>query len=170
MADEAPDAPIEEGGDEEVYDEFVDDDDDGAEDDGENPVLARLQEALSKQLLAEDERITEELRVKEEDLRRSKKKREDIGAELYTVQQQLAKLQMNLEKVHDNHAIIAQMRESAEDDLTKVRAAYEGKYRDAKEHRAKGENYQAELDQLAMTLRQVEAYNDQMKGEIAVTR
>ena len=31
MADEAPDAPIEEGGDEEVYDEFVDDDDDGAE-------------------------------------------------------------------------------------------------------------------------------------------
>ena len=82
MADEAPDAPIEEGGDEEVYDEFVDDEDDGAEDDGENPVLARLQEALSKQLLAEDERITEELRVKEEDLRRSKKKREDIGAEL----------------------------------------------------------------------------------------
>ena len=29
--------------------------------------LARLQEALSKQLLAEDERITEELRVKESD-------------------------------------------------------------------------------------------------------
>ena len=37
MADEAPDAPVEEGGDEEVYDEFVDDEDDGAEDDEENP-------------------------------------------------------------------------------------------------------------------------------------
>ena len=52
----------------------------------------------------------------------------------------LAKLQMNLEKVHDNDAIIAQMRETAEEDLTKVRAAYEVKYRDAKEHRAKAEH------------------------------
>jgi len=51
-----------------------------------------------------------------------------------------------------------------------VRAAYEQQYRGAKDHRSKYDKFQTELDQLAMTLRQVEAYNEQMKGEIAVTR
>lgn len=136
----------------------------------EDPIMDRIQFALRKQLKGAYDVAALKVSEQVEELSRNKRQREDIGVSLYAVQQQLAKLQMNLEKVHDNHAIIAQMRESAEDDLTKVRAAYEGKYRDAKEHRAKGENYQAELDQLAMTLRQVEAYNDQMKGEIAVTR
>ena len=136
----------------------------------EDPIMARIQFALQKQLKGSYDVAALKVSEQTEELSRNKRQREDIGVSLYAVQQQLAKLQMNLEKVHDNHAIIAQMREGAEDDLTKVRAAYEGKYRDAVEHRAKGENYQAELDQLAMTLRQVEAYNDQMKGEIAVTR
>jgi len=86
------------------------------------------------------------------------------------VQQQLAKLQMNLEKVHENHAIIAQMREAAEADLAQVRPAYGEQLGEVKEQRLKYEKFQSELDQLHMTLRQVETYNDQMKSEIAVTR
>ena len=136
----------------------------------EDPIMDRIQFALKKQLKGAYDVAALKVSEQTEELTRNKRQREDIGVSLYAVQQQLAKLQMNLEKVHDNHAIIAQMRETAEEDLTKVRAAYEVKYRDAKEHRAKAENYQGELDQLATTLRQVEAYNDQMKGEIAVTR
>lgn len=136
----------------------------------EDPIMDRIQFALKKQLKGAYDVAALKVSEQTEELTRKKRQREDIGVSLYAVQQQLAKLQMNLEKVHDNHAIIAQMRETAEEDLAKVRASYEVKYRDAKEHRAKAENYQGELDQLATTLRQVEAYNDQMKGEIAVTR
>ena len=90
--------------------------------------------------------------------------------QLYQVQQQLAKLQMNLEKVHENHSIISQLREQAEADLAGIKPTYQGKLVEVKDHRAKYDKYQSELDQLNMTLRQVEAYNEQMKSEIAVTR
>ena len=136
----------------------------------DDPIMDRIQFALHKQLKGSFDVANLKVSEQTEELTRQKRKREDIGVQLYAVQQQLAKLQMNLEKVHENHAIIAQMREGAEDDLLKVRAAYEHKYKDAKEHRTKYDKYQGELDQLAMTLRQVEAYNEQMKGEIAVTR
>ena len=129
----------------------------------EDPIMDRIQFALKKQLKGAYDVAALKVSEQTEELTRKKRQREDIGVSLYAVQQQLAKLQMNLEKVHDNHAIIAQMRETAEEDLAKVRASYEVKYRDAKEHRAKAENYQGELDQLATTLRQVEAYNAQMK-------
>ena len=55
-----------------------------------------------------------------EELARQKHFREDVGVQLYQVQQQLAKLQMNLEKVHENHSIISQMRDAAEGDLSQV--------------------------------------------------
>ena len=58
--------------------------------------------------------------LQSEELSRQKHLREDVGVTLYQVQQQLAKLQMNLEKVHENHSIISQMRESAEGDLSQV--------------------------------------------------
>ena len=41
----------------------------------------------------------------------AKKRREDIGVELYGVQQQLARLQMTLEKTHDNYNVIRRIRE-----------------------------------------------------------
>ena len=138
--------------------------------DPDDPLLERIQFALQKQLKGAYDVAALKVSEQTEELTREKRQREDVGVQLYAVQQQLAKLQMNLEKVHENQSIISQMRESAEDDLTKVRAAYEEKYREAKDHRSKREKFQAELDQLAMTLRQVEAYNEQMKGEIAVTR
>ena len=138
--------------------------------DADDPIMDRIQFALRKQLQGAYDVALLKVSEQNEELTREKRRREDIGVQLYAVQQQLAKLQMNLEKVHENHAIIGQMREGAEDDLLKVRAAYEHKYKDAKEHRVKYDQYQGELDQLAMTLRQVEAYNEQMKGEIAVTR
>ena len=62
------------------------------------------------------------------------------------------------------------MREAAEQDLTKVRAAYAEQRKESKEQNAKQVKYQAELDQLSVTIRQVEVYNEHMKSEIAVTR
>ena len=97
--------------------------------DADDPIMDRIQFALRKQLKGAYDVAALKVSEQSEELMREKRKREDIGVQLYAVQQQLAKLQMNLEKVHENHAIIGQMREGAEDDLLKVRAAYEHKYK-----------------------------------------
>ena len=41
---------------------------------------------------------------------------------------------------------------------------------DTKRERARVEKHQMELDRLGATLKQIETYNEEMKGEIAVTR
>ena len=136
----------------------------------DHPAMERVQFALQKQLKGAFDLAGLKLSEQSEELARQKRSREDVGVQLYQVQQQLAKLQMNLEKVHENHSIISQLREQAESDLSAMKPTYQDKLLEVKDNRAKNDKYQSELDQLNMTLRQVEAYNEQMKSEIAVTR
>mmetsp|Transcript_21916 Transcript_21916/g.41797 ORF Transcript_21916/g.41797 Transcript_21916/m.41797 type:complete len:894 (+) Transcript_21916:65-2746(+) len=135
-----------------------------------HPLLARAQAALKAQLVEQKQNVEETARERGEDLRVAKKRREDIGVELYGVQQQLAKLQMTLERTHDNYKIIRQIREQADQDLEVLRAASEEKLTLTQMERRKVEKFQFELDKLNGTLKQIEAYNEQMKNEIAVTR
>eukprot|EP00967_Tisochrysis_lutea_P140235 scaffold256018_cov31-Tisochrysis_lutea.AAC.1 len=156
-----PSDPVELGG---------EDDDDVSMLDPEHPMLARVQEALTRQMSNAYEVQKQKVSEQTEELSRQKRKREDVGVQLYQVQQQLAKLQMNLEKVHENEALIGQMREQAEKDLVEIRQLYAEQLKGVQEQRGRYSKYQAELDQLAATIRQVEAFNEQMKSEIAVTR
>eukprot|EP00741_Cyanophora_paradoxa_P005130 tig00000863_g4972.t1 len=136
----------------------------------DNEIIQRLNEALTKQLSTEHERIALELREKEEQLRRSKQKRLDIGVELYGAQQQLARMQMQLEKTHDNFNIIMKIREQAEQELEGVKSELVEQRNGVAVQGKKVDQYQADLDKLNLTLRQVEMYNEQQKHEIAVTR
>jgi len=145
-------------------------DDDVSMLDPEHPMLARVQEALTRQMSKAYEVQKQKLSEQTEELIRQKRKREDVGVQLYQVQQQLAKLQMNLEKVHENESLLGQMREQAEKDLVEVRQVYSESLNGVQEERRRYAKYQTELDQLAATIRQVEAFNEQMKSEIAVTR
>lgn len=86
----------------------------------DNPLYARIRAVLEKQLTDQNQRLTEELREKEEELRRMRKKKEDVGVELYGVQQQLARMQLTLEKTHDNFNIVRKLREEAEADAKVV--------------------------------------------------
>lgn len=54
--------------------------------------------------------LEEALREKGKELKDVKTRREDLGVELYGVQQQLAKLQMTLEKAHEEYAEINRVR------------------------------------------------------------
>lgn len=69
---------------------------------GGHPLMQRVQEALLGQLKQTQTRLTEEMRVKREDLKKTREKREEIGVELYGQQQQLARLQTMLESTHEN--------------------------------------------------------------------
>ena len=56
-------------------------------------VSDRIQNALKAQLIQTRDRILQELREKQDNLKRIKKEREDVGVELYGMQQQLSLLQ-----------------------------------------------------------------------------
>lgn len=87
--------------------------------------MQRLQNALTKQLTDEHERIDLQLRekvidiinlnhLKEEEVRKIKKRREETGVQLYGVQHQLAKMQTTFERTHDNYNIVQKYRLDAE--------------------------------------------------------
>ena len=103
-------------------------------------------------------------------MQKEKKRREAVGVELYGVQQNLGKLQQQLDRTIEDQAATARARSQAESDLRQLQEWLEARALDAKEQRRTHDSHQKELDDLNATLRQVEAYNEQMKGEIATTR
>eukprot|EP00877_Chromochloris_zofingiensis_P014228 jgi/Chrzof1/9059/Cz03g34170.t1 len=138
--------------------------------DPDHPLLQRAQQALKQQLESKKLRVEGELREKQNVLTHAKKQRETVGVELYGYQQNLAKLQLALEKTQDNYQAISRIRVQAEQDLATMRQRLASEDNMTKQERQKAEQVQRELDRLGSTLKQIESYNEQMKGEIAVTR
>merc|ERR1719460_362204 len=136
----------------------------------DHPLLGRVQDALGAQLNRHHERVTLQLREKNEELKKLVKHREEIGVTLYGAQQQLAKLQLQLEQLHDRMAMVESKRLEDDENLKQVTGAYERKKADVDEAVRRLGKSQDEQNQLNITLRQVEEYNEQMKAEIQVTR
>ncbi|GLC36058.1 hypothetical protein PLESTB_000533200 [Pleodorina starrii] len=136
----------------------------------DHPLLRRAQEALRSQFEGNRTRLQEELREKVNALKQAKSKREALGVELYGFQQNLAKLQLSLEQTHQNYQVINRARQQCEEQLTQLRQQLTVEEGDTKGERTRVEKFQLELDRLGATLKQVEEYNEAMKGEIAVTR
>ena len=136
----------------------------------DHPLMARIQAALTKQLTDEHERRDLQLREKEEELRKVKKGREEVGVQLYGVQHQLAKMQLTFERTHDNFNIVQKYRVESEKQLEVLQKQYEQRQTEADDQLKKVLGAQEELNQLNRTLKQVEEYNEVMKGEIATTR
>ncbi len=67
------------------------------------------------------------MHTQEEATNKAKKDRENLGVELYGIQQDLAKQQMILEKHQDEHADLNQDRTQAEDNLREMRQMYREK-------------------------------------------
>ena len=72
-----------------------------------------------------------------EDHGRRKKEREDLGVELYGVQQELAKQQMVLEKDHDKLNEIEQLRKKTEVLQTEVKSKYNQIHQDCTQQQKK---------------------------------
>lgn len=132
--------------------------------------MARLQNALTKQLTDEHERVDLQLREKEEEVRKIRQAREETGVQLYGVQHQLARMQTTFERTHDNYNIVQRYRVDAEKQHEVLQRQYEAKKEEADEQLKRVLKAQEELNQLNRTLKQVEEYNEVMKGEIAVAR
>jgi septal ring factor EnvC (AmiA/AmiB activator) len=79
-------------------------------------------------------------------------------------------MQTTFERTHDNYNIVQRYRVDAEKNLEIMQKQFEGKKEEGDEQLKKVLKTQEELNQLNRTLRQVEAYNEVMKSEIAITR
>jgi coiled-coil domain-containing protein 40 len=137
---------------------------------GAHPLMERAQKALIQQLKDNQQRIGNELYDKEEEFKRLTQQREVLGVDLYNLQQQLAKLQISLENSHNefNSILDAKLQE---EELVKT---LEGNNAEQKlqydEYQKQKKKYSSELEALNETLRQIETYNNEVKGEIAMTR
>lgn len=68
----------------------------------------------------------------------AKKQREEIGVELYGVQQELARQQMQLEKQHDDFNEKSQFRKYCEAQLNEIKTLYKQAMDDLLHRRRKG--------------------------------
>mmetsp|Transcript_3849 Transcript_3849/g.4213 ORF Transcript_3849/g.4213 Transcript_3849/m.4213 type:complete len:890 (+) Transcript_3849:56-2725(+) len=164
------DIPHDEGEDGEEGDYFDDNINDPQHLPADHELMIRAQVAFQKQLRDEHERVDLQLRERDETLKKIKKQREEIGVQLYSVQQQLAKMQMNFERTHDNYDIVQKCRVEAEENLESINQIYEKKKQEVEDQLKKVNKTQEELNQLNRTLKQVQQYNQQMRDEIQVTR
>lgn len=136
----------------------------------DHPAYKRLQEAWRVQLTGHKERVTLQLREKNEELRKLVKHREEIGVTLYGAQQQLAKLQLQLEQLHDKYAQVNTQRHEDDEALKEVTARWDEKKKAGDDAAKRLAKTQEELNQLNATLRNVQIYNEETKAEIQVAR
>ena len=137
---------------------------------GNHPLMQRAQKALLSQLKESQERLNDEIREKDEELRRLAQEREDLGVLLYSNQQQLAKLQVSLETAHNEYNALVDSKLQEQDLLKDIDNNNIEQKALLEEHKKQQKKYMAELDSLTETLRQIENYNEEVRSEIAVTR
>lgn len=163
--------------------------------DPDDPLLARAQEALKRQLKETQLRVQEELREKTKLLNDAKQRKEDLGVNLFNFQQQLATLQMELEKSHETHTKVAAQKDAVAERVQELNTQHDEEVNIRQGERLRTDKLQEELDRCAScselfdgmrtpfhsaataescrqaaTLHQIEAYHTSMKQEIAVTR
>lgn len=89
---------------------------------------------------------------------------------LYNAQQQLAANQMAYEKAHDNYNITQRLRIESEQKLSQINEIYNSKKEETAVLKNKVTKAQKELETLMRNYHEIEAYNVQLKSDIAVTK
>eukprot|EP00760_Papus_ankaliazontas_P029424 PhM_4_TR4241/c0_g1_i1/m.15111 len=138
--------------------------------DPESDILAPVQRRIEAHLQKHLEDLTLRMHEANNDAGRLKQRREDVGVELYSVQQHLAKLQETLESGHDNLVALQRLRDEKEKERDKLLVQYDDSKKRIDELRKKYYRHQTELDKLSETLLRVEQFNAQIQSEIQIER
>jgi len=158
------------GADSDGEDEYYENPVDVIKEFGTHPLMERAQKALTAQLKETQYRLQVALLEKEEELKRQKQDREVLGVQLYSLQQQLARIQVSLENSHNEYNKIVDTRLKEEEILREVNRANSEQEEVVKDHKKQHKKYSSELESLNETIQQIEKYNEEVKGEIALTR
>ena len=132
--------------------------------------MTRVQNAIYNQLSKYKSKLELELREKDEASKKEIKTREAMGVELYSTQQQLARLQAMLEGSEDNCRIIRGLREEAERNLKHISEQYKSEQEKLHQHDKNYERHKVELENISRTLKQVDLYNEELRSKILVAK
>ena len=77
---------------------------------GTHPLMAKAQEALTAQLKETQYKLQVALLEKQEDIKAEQNEREILGVQLYSLQQQLARVQISFENSHNDYNKIVDTR------------------------------------------------------------
>jgi coiled-coil domain-containing protein 40 len=156
--------------DSESDDEYYENTSEQIEDFGTHPLMLRAQNALTAQLKETQQRLQLQLVKKENDLKQAASERETLGVQLYTLQQQLARVQIILESAHNDHKSTVDIRRQEEELLHNLTLNNTEEAALIDEHKKQQKTYAVELSTLRETIQQIESYNEKVKLEIAARR
>ncbi|XP_048347472.1 coiled-coil domain-containing protein 40 isoform X2 [Sphaerodactylus townsendi] len=138
--------------------------------DPEHPLMKRFQTALKTYLSKQIGKLTEELREMAVLTKSKTKEREELGVILYGVQQQLAQLQMDLEKNHNYHTQVSMAHRQLEEELQDLRNTYKKTCQSSDDERKKVSSMQAEMENLSLHLFYMQNMDKDVRDDIAVMR
>ncbi|XP_045670425.1 coiled-coil domain-containing protein 40 [Ursus americanus] len=138
--------------------------------DPDHPLMVRFQAALKNYLNRQIEKLNLELQELVVATKQSRVQRQELGVDLYGVQQHLARLQMQLEKNHDLYSVTACARRQKEEELQSVRLLYTQTCEAANNERKKLAALQAEVESLALQLFYVQNIDQDVRDDIRVMK
>ncbi|XP_062304160.1 coiled-coil domain-containing protein 40 isoform X2 [Osmerus eperlanus] len=138
--------------------------------DPEHPLMKRFQNALKTHLNKQLERLNMELREKAALEKVEAGRREELGVDLYGVQQELARLQACLEGRHNTNTHAVTQRRQAQEQLDGVRGQYSGTVCQVGKQRTHVSQLQAEVESLALRLFYTREVNSDLRSDIAAMK
>jgi len=134
------------------------------------PAMRRVQDALKRQLTQQKAEVDDEVRAQKRQLALEEKKREEVGVQLYTAQQQLVRLRTELERVQDKYGDVSQRRQETEEAL-KARKAEQSSISDrATAARKAAAGVQQEYDSLRGDYVTVRGHAQELRSKVAVQK
>ncbi|XP_051792457.1 coiled-coil domain-containing protein 40 isoform X1 [Erpetoichthys calabaricus] len=138
--------------------------------DPNHPLMERFQLALRNHLSKQLDKLSLDIKDKTVAMKKCQSEREELGVVLYSVQQELARIQMALEKLHDQKADTSIVRIKVEEELENVRNLYKRNQQSSNEERGKVAQLQTEIDNLALRLFYMDNMNEDVRSDIAVMK
>lgn len=135
----------------------------------DHPKNRPMQEAMQAQLKKEEDSLRLELKEKTEELKKIKRLREDVGVNLYSFQQQYAKIQDQLDEAKNTLRGLERHREESENTLSNVESLYQERKSAIAALRKNFFEANEELNRLNWTIKNVEEYNQQVESKIKQT-
>ncbi|KAM6377009.1 coiled-coil domain-containing protein 40 [Pluvialis apricaria] len=138
--------------------------------DPEHPLMRRFQAALKNYLTKQMEKVNLELQELRTATKKSKVQREELGVILYGAQQQLAHLQMEVEKSHDRHSQMATARRQLEEELEGLRLTHKKMCQNTDDERKKVSAMQTQVENLALHLFYMQNMDQDMHHNILLMK
>jgi chromosome segregation ATPase len=136
----------------------------------DHALYKRLQAAFERQLTDEYNRVKLEYLDKANTLKALDRDKEDVGVQLYGLQQQLADMQLSFETAHENFNNIAKTRADNEAKLASLSENLEFRKNEIADLTKKVERASEELSKLNLGLILMKDHNHELKNELKLTQ